>query len=378
MDNLSSCPANNMKRNYYIFSSGKLIRKQNTIYFEAGEAGEPAEKTETEEDEIEVSDETINPETETTEDEQEPKRLTRKPIPVEDIEAIYCFSEMRFNTKFLNYIAQKQITLHLFNYYGYYSGSFYPREPFISGKLLLHQVNSYNDAAKRFNIARRFVEGAADNVIKNLQYYNVRDKDMSVFIETIQELLSGIDTCSSVAELMGIEGNIKSTYYKSWNLIINEDIQFNKREKHPPPNPINALISFGNSLVYTSVLSEIYKTQLNPLISFLHEPGERRFSLSLDLAEIFKPLLSDRIIFSLLNKKQIQEKHFTKEVNFCHLNEEGRKIFVREFDEKLKTTIKHRSLKKSVSYRHLIRLECYKLIKHILGEKEYKPFTIWW
>ncbi len=362
-----------MKRNYYIFSSGKLIRKQNTLYFEPGENKEP-EESEVHEDEMEIDDESGIE----TEDVEEPKQITRRPIPVEDIEAIYCFSELRFNTKFLNFIAQKQITLHLFNYYGYYSGSFYPREPFISGKLLVEQVNNYTDPAKRVCIAKKFVKGAADNILKNLQYYNAREKDMSVFIEKIKELIDKIDLCANVEELMGIEGNIHSLYYTSWNLIIEDPMDFGKRERRPPTNPVNALISFGNSLVYTSVLSEIYKTQLNPLVSYLHQPGEKRFSLALDLAEIFKPLLTDRIIFALLNKKQLQEKNFSKELNYCYLNEEGRKIYMKEFDEKLKTTIKHRQLKKSVSYRHLIRLECYKLIKHILNEKEYKPFQIWW
>lgn len=361
-----------MKRNYYIFSSGKLIRKDNTLYFEPGENLEPEEVISDEE--IEVEDDS---EIQTTE-EIEPVRINRKPIPVEDIEAIYCFSELRFNTKFLNYIAQKQITLHLFNYYGYYTGSFYPREPFISGKLLVRQVNAYQDLSQRIVLAKKFVEGSAENIRKNLLYYNSRDKDLSYFIKKTEELILKIDSTEEINELMGIEGNIRSDYYTSWNLIINPEIKFEKREKHPPTNPINALISFGNSLVYTTVLSEIYKTQLNPLISFLHEPGERRFSLSLDIAEIFKPLLTDRLIFSLLNKKNIQDKHFDKEMNFCYLSEEGRKIYLREYDERLKTTIKHRTLKKSVSYRHLIRLECYKIIKHIVEGKEYKPFKIWW
>jgi CRISP-associated protein Cas1 len=364
-----------MKRNYYILSSGKLIRKQNTIYFEPGIASEPVETAE-DSDEIEIGDESL--EAVSGIDEQEPQKLPRRPIPIEDIEAIYCFSELRFNTKFLNFIAQKEIILHLFNYYGYYSGSFYPREPFLSGKLLVKQVNHFEDIEKRCCIAKAFVDGSADNILKNLMYYNNREKDLSVFIERIKELAKSTCQINNVPELMGIEGNIRSTYYTAWNLIIDPEIEFRKRMKRPPTNPINALISFGNSLVYTTVLSEIYKTQLNPLISFLHQPGERRFSLALDVAEIFKPLLSDRIIFSLMNKRQIQEKHFTREMNFCHLNEEGRKIYLKEYDEKLKTTIKHRNLKKSVSYRHLIRLECYKLIKHLLGEKEYTPFKIWW
>lgn len=294
-----------MKRNYYIFSSGKLIRKQNTLYFEPGAASEPEEVellVNEDQDEIEVMDDSVTNEENDSAEEFEPKKLPRRPIPVEDVEAIYCFSEMRFNTRFLNFVAQKQITLHLFNYYGYYTGSFYPREPFISGKLLLNQVNNYNDENKRVEIARKFVSGAADNILKNLLYHNARDKDMSVFIEKISILINKVTDTRDVNELMGIERNIRSLYYASWNLIISEEINFKKREKHPQTNPINALISFGNSLVYTSVLSEIYKTQLNPLISFLHQPGERRFSLALDIAEIFKPLLTDRIIFSLFNK----------------------------------------------------------------------------
>ena len=148
--------------------------------------------------------------------------------------------------------------------------------------------------------------------------------------------------------------------------------------KRPPDNQINALISFANSMVYTTVLGEIYKTQLNPLVSFLHEPGTKRFSLSLDLAEIFKPLLADRIIFTLLNRKQLTDKHFTKKGRVCWLSEDGRKLFVRQFDERLNETIKHRRLGRNVSYRRLIRLECYKLIKHLLGQEPYKPFVIWW
>ncbi|MGK9368404.1 type I-B CRISPR-associated endonuclease Cas1b [Melioribacter sp. Ez-97] len=362
-----------MKRNYYIFSSGKLIRKDNTLYFEPGESSEPEEVSDTEE--IEVEDESV---TENDAEEREPTRLPRKPIPVEDIDSIYCYGELKFNTKFLNFLARKEIILHLFNYYGYYTSSFYPREPYLSGKLLVEQVKRNLDKEARLEIAKRFIIGAAENIKKNLQYYNGRDKDLSYFIDKAEEAIRKIPGCGDVQELMGIEGNLRSDYYMAWNLIVNPEINFTKREKRPPSNPVNALISFGNSLVYTVVLSEIYRTQLNPLISYLHEPGERRFSLALDIAEVFKPLLADRIIFSLLNKNQIQEKHFSKELNKCYLTEDGRKIFLKEFDEKLKTTIKHRQLKRNVSYRHLIRLECYKLIKHILGEKEYKPFTIWW
>lgn len=127
-----------------------------------------------------------------------------------------------------------------------------------------------------------------------------------------------------------------------------------------------------------NILSEIYKTHLDPRIGFLHSTNFRRFSLNLDLAEIFKPILVDRIIFSLINKGEIQAKHFEKELEGILLNEKGRQKFVEKWDKRLKETISHSKLKKKVSYRRLIRLELYKLEKHLMDDKVYKPYLHYW
>lgn len=332
-----------MSRNYYLFSSGQLSRKDNTFIFKSADGN-------------------------------------RRIMPVVDVESFYVFGEMDFNSKLLNFLSQQKITLHLFNYYGFYAGSFYPREYLNSGFLLVKQVNYQQDLDKRLEIAKKFIEGAAANITKNLKYYNKDSKgmDFGCDIDAIESLLSRSKSVNRIDELMGIEGNIRDRYYGCFEKIIAEKFSFKKREKRPPDNPINALISFGNSMAYTTVLSEIYRTQLNPLISFLHQPGNRRFSLALDISEVFKPLLVDRIIFKLVNTGMIKDKHFASELEYCYLNDIGRKIFVQEYDEKLKTTIKHRKLERNVSYRRLIRLECYKLVKHIMGEQEYEPFKIWW
>ena len=168
-------------------------------------------------------------------------------------------------------------------------------------------------------------------------------------------------------------------YYSSWNDIINQDIKFEKRVKNPPDNAINSLISYVNTIIYTRVLSEIYKTQLNPTISYLHEPSERRFSLCLDIAEIFKPLIGDTLIFSMLNKKQITENDFEKNLNFLYIKDKPRMEITKEMDKRLQTTIKHKKLDREVSYEYLIRLEVYKLIKYLLGDEEkYEGFKMWW
>ncbi len=330
-----------MDQSFYVYNNGDLRRKDNTLQFTNAE-GE------------------------------------KRDIPIERIDDIYVMAEMTFNTTFLTYLSQYGIPIHFFNYYNFYTGSFYPKEKLLAGQLLVKQVEHYTDYSKRIVLAKKFIEAAADNIYRNLRYYNGRGKDVSGQMSEINDLRKKISASESVEELMGIEGNIRKQYYAAWNVIVDQEIHFEKRVMHPPDNMINSLISFVNALIYAKVLSEIYRTQLNPTISYLHEPGARRFSLCLDLSEVFKPLIGDRLIFSLLNRRQITEDSFTKELNFLHLKKEASKLVVRELEERLKKTIMHKELGRQVSYQYLMRLEAYKLIKHLIGEKEYEGFKIWW
>lgn len=330
-----------MKQSFYIYNNGDLKRKDNTLQF-TNQEGE------------------------------------KRDIPIERISDIYVMSEMSFNTKFLNYVAQYGIPVHFFNYYNFYTGSFYPRESLLAGQLLVRQVEHYTEYGKRLEIAHKFIEAAADNIYRNLRYYNGRGKDLSQEMREIDRLRKEIPKTTTIEELMGIEGNIRRYYYSAWNIIVDQEIHFEKRVMHPPDNMINSLISFVNSLIYAKVLSEIYHTQLNPTVSYLHEPGFRRFSLSLDIAEVFKPLIGDRLIFSLLNRRQITEESFTEELNFLHLKKEASRLIVTEFEKRMKKTIMHKELERQVSYQYLMRLEAYKLIKHLIGEKTYEGFRIWW
>ncbi len=301
-----------------------------------------------------------------------------KNLKVEVTDEIYLFGEVNLNTKVLNFLSQNGIILHIFNYYGYYSGSYYPRETNISGYLLVNQVKHYDNYGRRLIIAKKILCSAAHNIYRNLRYYNGRGVDLEQIMNQIESLTNMINRSNSIEEIMGIEGNIRKIYYSSWNNIIKQDIEFDKRVKRPPDNMINSLISFINSLVYTTTLSEIYKTQLNPTISYLHQPGTKRFSLSLDISEIFKPIIVDRMIFSMLNKNQITENDFDKDSNYLYLKEKAKRKVLEEYDKRLENTIFHKELGRDVSYRYLIRLECYKLIKHLIGEKEYEAFKMWW
>ena len=250
---------------------------------------------------------------------------------------------------------------------------------FNSGYLILKQAEFYLDKKKRFNLAKKFVEGAVINMLKVLRYYNTRGCNLESSILGIENLQEKISIQRGIEELMAIEGNIREKYYEAFNDIIkNENYYFLKRTKRPPRTKLDALISFGNSMFYTVALCEIYKTHLDPRVGFLHSTNFRRFTLNLDVSEVFKPIIVDRVLFSLLNKQMLKENHFMEELNKVYLNDKGKELFIREFEDKLKSTIKHSKLKKNVSYRRLVRMELYKIEKHLIGEEHYEPFVARW
>ncbi|MGB9791247.1 MAG: type I-B CRISPR-associated endonuclease Cas1b [Thermacetogeniaceae bacterium] len=322
-----------MNRTYYLFSSGCLRRKDNTLAFETADS--------------------------------------RRYLPVEDIDHIYCFGELDLNSKLLDFLGQHGISIHFFDYYGNYTGTFLPRESLNSGVLLVRQVEHYLDAEKRLVLARCFVEGAIHNIRRNLEK---RCEDEAC--QRLDEFREAAKEAGEIGELMSVEAHVRKLYYSKWEEITGWE--FGERSKRPPANALNALISFGNSMLYTTVLKEIRRTALSPVISYLHEPSERRYSLALDVSEIFKPILVDRLIFRLINQGTLNEGHFDQNLNCCYLKESGRKIFVQEFEQLLENTIIHRKLRRKVKYKSLIRLDLYKLIKHLLGEDSFSPMKVWW
>ncbi len=331
-----------MKQSYHLFKNGQFERDQNTLR--------------------------VN-----TETDDEPHYL-----PVENVSSLYCHGQLEFNTRALDFLSQQGIVMHVFNWQDYYAGTYMPRKSLVSGRSTVEQSLHYAEPTKRLPIARAFVAGGAQEMISNAQYYARKQSSFEPLVEDLKYLKEKIESTEEIDTLRGIEGSIRAEYYTLFREVTPDELVFSRREFRPPPNEINSLISFGNSLLYSAILTELYSTHLNPSISYLHEPGDRRYSLCLDLSELFKPLIVDRLIFRLLNRKQLTEDDFDSDMNGCLLTDPGRRTFVREFEEVLERTIKHPTLNRHVSYQYLLRLEAYKLHKHVLGDKTYEPFKRWW
>ncbi|MDR0912022.1 MAG: type I-B CRISPR-associated endonuclease Cas1b [Methanobrevibacter sp.] len=324
-----------MKKPLYINSHGKISRKGNTLFFKS------------------MDDD-------------------KKTLPVHAINEIHAHGKVSITSGAATILMKEGIPVNFYNKYAYYEGSLYPKINLNSGHVIVKQSEHYSTPEKRNFIASEFVKAIQHNTATILKYYIKKDKKLDFYLDNIEsENITG-----NIPQIMSCEGRVWNNFYQSFNEILKR-FEFDKREIRPPTTELNAMISFGNSLLYGTCLSEIYHTYLHPSISFLHEPAERRFSLALDLADIFKPIIVSRTIFKLVNNNQITEKHFEKDIGVL-LNEKGRQIFLTEYQKKLETTIQHQTLNKKVSYKYLIRLECYKLIKHILGDKTYESFRMWW
>lgn len=300
-------------------------------------------------------------------------------IPIENTKEIYCLNEVSINTKLLDFLSQNHVVVHFFHYYKGYTGTFYPKNQYNSGKVLIKQVETFKDPVRRLKIAKSIVLGIGKNIYEALyHYYRHGKSDLKPFLDWIhQDFSEAVKTANSIPEIMAYEGNLWEGFYRSLVYFLPENFILNKRVKRPPDNPMNALISFGNMLLYTKMISAIYRTHLDQRISFLHDPSERRFSLSLDLSEAFKPVIVYRTIFELVNRKRLKvEKHFDKKVNYCLLNEEGRDIFIEAFEARLQSVFTHKKLKRKISYQTAMKLDAYKLIKMIMEGQDFKPFDL--
>ena len=357
-----------MKEPLYIFSQSLLKKKDNSLLVET-----IADPPEGEEEEQKTGDEGYY----LGADIDIPKG-DKRIFPIEKVDSVFAFGPVRFNTAFLSMLAESSIPMHVFNFYGSYRGSYLPSKELRSGAILMCQIQHFADNYKRLYLAKTFVEGSAVNILANINYHKSRGAGLGAEAGAVEELTGLIERVSSIDELMGIEGTIRKIYFSGWKKIIGDKFAFTKRLRNPPPDPVNALISYGNMVVYSFCLNEIYHTRLYPEIGYLHSPGDNRLPLSYDLAEIFKPLVTDRAIFKLINKNMISEKDFTVKNGSCLIKKSARKIFVKELDRRISTVINNRSSGKNMSYRRIIRSDCHNLIRHLEGEAIYRPYRSRW
>ena len=289
-------------------------------------------------------------------------------FPIEKIRHIVLLAEARLNSRLLTLCGKHGVRLSVFDYYGYCKGAFEPTDPNPPGKVKLAQAEAVLSDARRMSLAREIVRGAAHNLRANLLYYRYRGRhELDKPLTEMDKLVAKIGGTRDTETLMGIEGNLHQHYYAAWPLI-DPALAFAPRIRRPPNNPINCLLSFLNQLTYTVCRHEVFKTHLEETFSVLHSPGAGRSSLSLDLAEPFKPLLTDAVIFRLVRRKMMDDGWFEQREEVCLLTDTGRRNVAEQFSLRLEEQYQERTFREWV-YREALNVE-----RHVLGVAEYESF----
>lgn len=197
----------------------------------------------------------------------------------------------------------------------------------------------YEDVAARLDLARKLEIAGISNLRANLRYYHRRKGRTALkeAIEYLSGLIQKMNEAKDVNQLMTIEAQARQHYYRCFNWILeDEDFVFEKRTRRPPEDPLNAMISFGNTLLYQKIANEINRTSLDIRIGIVHAAGSRPESLNLDLADLFKPIIVDRTLFTLINRNMLDAEDFVEvEKNGIYLSGKGKKQFIQEFERKL-------------------------------------------
>lgn len=298
-------------------------------------------------------------------------------IPIETCTSINVYSNVILGSSFLQFINSKGLNVNIFDKYGNFIGSFHSEQHYKRSVTLLKQASIYNDEKNRLMICIKIETASLHNQRENLRYFNKHkpSESLKTAIDFMSDCISEMKQSRSVNHLLTIEARAKQRYLQEFDEMIADDrFQFKKRTRRPPMNEVNAMISFGNTFIYRRIANEIYRTALDIRIGFVHAANSRSESLNLDIAEIFKPIIVDRTIFTVIHNLQINNKeHFEKEDNGgIYLNNVGKRIFIRELEYKLSSKISVDGQK--LSYDNLMKEEIHKIVKLVQDNEKYKPF----
>lgn len=330
-----------MKKRIYLYKSGTLHRQENSLLFISGE-----EKTY---------------------------------IPIYQIEDINVFNHCNLNKNTLLLLSKSKVNLNIFDYYGNYVGTF-SGKPKQLGIDIINQVKFINDEERKIALAKEMISTSIVNMTSVLKYYN-KKIDLNEKIIEISSYIKKLEAVDNIKSIMILEACSKQVYYSCFNSISyrNKIFTFTSRSTRPPKDPINAIMSFSYSMLYSIISNVIYRSRLNINLPVIHGVVRSDEGLQYDIADIFKPIICDRLIFRMINKNMIDQTCFENNdrLKGIYLNKKGMTIFIKNFEEMLADTIVV-SGKRKMSYRNILSREVYKISEYILKGKTYKGYRHKW
>lgn len=302
-------------------------------------------------------------------------------FPSLSIGNILCFGQVSVSPFLMGYCADEGIGIAFFTEYGRFLARVKGRQ---TGNVLLRRAQyRWADCSdKSVAVARLFVAAKianSRNVLQRELRNHGEDLKLDEAVKRLKNSLRRVQYATSVPEIMGIEGEAASSYFAVFNqLLRGAGFSFNGRVRRPPTDPVNALLSFVYSLITQECISALYGVGLDPFVGFLHQDRPGRPSLALDLLEEFRAFWADRLVLTVINRKQIQLNDFITEASGAmRLKDDARKKLLTIYQERKQIEILHPFLQEKVPLGLLPHCQATLLARHIRGDTEfYPPFLV--
>ncbi len=292
-------------------------------------------------------------------------------LPVIKVENILIYGNIQVTTQALNMLLLNGITVSFLYSDGRIKGKLLPTK----AKNIILRMNQFERSKQSDfinTISRVIVKNKLNNSIKLIEDYrkNYWDKFFAEAIEKIENLLPLIERRTKPNTILGVEGRGSVIYFNAYSRMFKRNLTFGGRNRRPPRDPVNALLSFGYMLVLNEIYSLLEATGFDPYLGFLHKIDYGRPSLALDLLEEFRAPVVDKFILNLSNKNILKENDFEKK------NDEG--VYLKQ--DSLKTFFTHydkwmNKKRKNGSFRDIIKNQVHTLQKAISGDKMYVPYA---
>lgn len=308
-------------------------------------------------------------------------RVVRLQVPLHHVSGLAVFGNVSITPYVIHRIAEEGRSIIWFDQNGRFRARL--AGP-VSGNVLLRRAQHevLGDGGRHLNLARRFVAGKVKNsrqvVMRGVRETAEVSKPLERGVRELNQALKDLDKAADLDMLRGIEGRAAVFYFSALGELIRveeEGLQFGERSKRPPRDPVNAMLSFAYSLLANDCVSACEGVGLDPQIGYALRPG--RPALALDLMEEFRSILADRLVLTLLNRRQITPGDFHQRPGGAvHLSDQGRRTFLDGYQRRKQEEVMHPLLKQRTPIGLLPHIQARLLARHLRGDAaEYPPFA---
>ena len=295
------------------------------------------------------------------------------------IEAVFIFGNVQFTTQAVHEVLEHGIELAIFTRRGRLVGQI--TSPATKNiELRLAQFRQYDNPAFRLEIARTIVSAKITNCMEIVRAFsrNHPDAGLKTCLREMERFITSAAKAGSTEELMGTEGSAARAYYKGLGKMILGDFRFTGRKKRPPPDPVNALLSFTYTMIFNEISSFLDGMGFDPYLGYLHKPDYGRPSLACDLIEEFRPVAADRLVLNLINNRILTPDsfHYHSTGRGVYLTRAGMHKYFREYERFLNRQFRHPRSGDMVTMRRCFRLQAEEMARCIKNGREYTPFLM--